>query len=101
MVTVILLLLLGAAIMFFLLVALNGYSDREAGPALVTSVVCQGAGVILSAVLAWKLTRWFIERLKWNKVLSVIVSILAGTVLGGGLGLVSSIVAVLVAESMR
>lgn len=52
MITTLLLLMFGSAAMFFLLVALNGFSEREAGPALIASLACQGLGIILSAVAA-------------------------------------------------
>ena len=51
--TVILLILFGIASMFFLVVALNGFSTSEGGPALITSLVCNVIGIIATAILAW------------------------------------------------
>ena len=53
--TVILLLLVGALSMFMTMVALNGFTGSEGGPALLTSLMCNGIAVILSAILAWRL----------------------------------------------
>ena len=42
--TVILRLVVGAALTFMQLVALNGFSDREGGPALAVSLACRAGG---------------------------------------------------------
>ncbi len=100
-VTVILLVILAVLSFFVTLVMLNGYGDREGGPALIAFGVCQGIGLILSAILAARLTRIFVEKYNWNGILAVTVSALAGTVTGGGLGIVSFFVSIVVAEAMR
>ena len=99
--TVVFILLLGLFIMFMLLVALNGFSDREGGPALLTAVICQGVTLILAAILAWRLTRVFVDKYNWNKFLSVLLSIFAGTLLFAGSGVVSFFISVIVTESLR
>ncbi|MCQ3935911.1 MAG: hypothetical protein DPW18_02570 [Chloroflexi bacterium] len=99
--TVMTLLVFTAALMFFLLAALNGYSEREGGAALAAALVCQSAGLVLSAVIAWRLARLFIERFNWNRALAVLASMIAASLLGSGLGVVSFFAAVLVAEGMR
>ena len=98
--TVVLLLLFGAVSLFFLIILLNGFSDREAGPALITALVCNGIGIILSAVLAWYLSRWFIGRFNMNSIVAVIVSILAGFLFGGGISFVSIFIGAIVADSI-
>lgn len=100
MITILLLLMFGSAAMFFLLVALNGFSEREAGPALIASLACQGLGIILSAVLAWRLPRLFIEKFDWNSVLAVVVSIPASVLMGGVISSASLFLGVLVAEML-
>ncbi|MBL8102519.1 MAG: hypothetical protein JNM02_08330 [Anaerolineales bacterium] len=80
--TVISLILLGIVAFLFTVLALNGYGEREGNAAIAISLICQGSGLILSAILASRLTRLFIEKFNWNKVLAVILSILAGTTLG-------------------
>ncbi|NOH01562.1 MAG: hypothetical protein HND47_06135 [Chloroflexi bacterium] len=95
------LLLFTAISVFFLLVALNGFSEREGGTALVTSLVCQSAGLILSAVIAWRLAGLFIERFNWNRALAVLASLVVASLFGSGLGVVSFFIAVFAAEAMR
>jgi hypothetical protein len=96
--TAILLLLVGALSMFMTMVMLNGFSGSEGGPALTAALICNGIGVILSAILAWWLTRWFIERFNWNKLLAVVVAVLVGVVFGLGLSFASIFAGVIVAD---
>lgn len=98
--TVILLLLFGVASMFFLLVALNGFSTSEGRPGVITSLVCNVIGIIVSALLAWRLPRWLIGRFNWNSIVAVIVSVLAGFIVGGGLSAIALFIGVLVADSI-
>jgi hypothetical protein len=100
-VTVVLLIILAILSFFVTLVMLNGYGDREGGPALIAFGICQGIGLILSAILSARLTRIFLEKYNWNAILAVIVSVLAGAVTGGGLGIVSFFVSIVVAEAIR
>jgi hypothetical protein len=99
-ITVILLLLFGTASMFFLLVALNGFSGSEGGPALTTGAVCNGIGIILSAVLAWNLTRWLMNKFNWSSIAAVFVSVMVGFFVGGGFSLVSLFIGIVVADSL-
>jgi hypothetical protein len=80
--TIILLILIGIFLFFMTLVALNGFGDREGTAAVTITLICQGIGVIISALLAGSLTRRLIEKFNWNKALAVILSIFAGTTLG-------------------
>ena len=98
--TIILLLLFGAAGMFFLVVALNGFSTSEGEPALISSLVCNIIGIIVAAILAWRLPRWLIGRFNWNSIVAVIVSVLAGLFVGGGLSAIALFIGVLVADSL-
>jgi sulfite exporter TauE/SafE len=100
-ITVILLIVLGILASFVELVALNGYSDREGGPALIAFGICQVVGLLLCALLAGWLTKTLAPRFSWNKILTVIISILAATLLSGGLWILSVGVSVIVAEGLR
>ena len=83
--TIILLILFGIASGFFLLVALNGFSESDGLPGLITTLVCNIAGIIASAIMAWKLPRWLVERFNWNRILAVVVSVLSGFLVGSAL----------------
>ncbi len=99
-ITVILLLLIGIASMFFLLVALNGFSERQGTPALIMSLVCNSLGLILSAVMAWRLPRWFMGKFNWNSAVAIIVSVLVGLFFGSGISAVSMFIGVIVADAL-
>lgn len=98
--TVLTLLVFGAASMFFLLVALNGFDSRSGEPALIISLVCNILGIILAAILAWKLPDWLINRFNWNRIVAVLVSVFAGFFIGSGISLVAMFIGVIVADSM-
>jgi ABC-type transport system involved in multi-copper enzyme maturation permease subunit len=98
--TVILLILFGLVLTFGQVVMLNGFSEREGNASFVTAFVCQGVGILLCAILAWWLTKFLVQRFNWSKVLSVIISTLIATALGGGLAFVSLIVSLGVADAM-
>ncbi len=91
------LLLTVLAILFMLvqMLALNGVSERQGTTALGLSLACQGVSILLSGGLAFGLSRLFVERFNWNKILAVVLAVVAGTALGLGLSLVSIFVGML------
>jgi len=93
------LLLTVLAILFMLvqMLALNGVSERQGTTALGLSLACQGVSILLSGGLAFGLSRLFVERFNWNKILAVVLAVVAGTALGLGLSLVSIFVGMLAA----
>lgn len=80
--TVILLLLIGAFVFFIDLIALNGVSGSDGGIALATLGICQTVVVILSAIFAGKLTNFLIIKRGWNNILAVTVSVITFILLG-------------------
>ncbi len=90
--TVVLLGITALILTFTQMVLLNGASKRQGMAALGISLACQGAGLILAAILAWRLTVLFIAKLNWNRILSVALAVTAGTLAGGGLSFLSLIV---------
>ena len=92
--TVILLILLSVLFLFVQMVALNGASERQGVTAMGLSLVCQGVGVILAAVLASWLTNLVIAKFNWNKILAILVAVLAATLLGGLISFFSVIIAI-------
>jgi hypothetical protein len=99
--TVVLLILAGVILLFAEIIALNGFSERQGTAALAGSLVCQGTGIVLAAILAARLSGWLVTKFNWNKALSVIVAVLAGTMLGGGFAVISILLSLAIAEGMR
>jgi hypothetical protein len=99
--TIILLVITAAVILIAELVALNGYGEREGTFALGASLLCQGAGIVIAALVSSRLSGWLVTRFDWHKALSVIVAVIAGSLLGGGFGVISILFALAVAEGMR
>ncbi len=75
--TIIFLIIIGLVLTFGQVVMLNGFSEREGNVSFITAFVCQGVGMLLCAVLAWWLTKLLVQKFNWNKVLSVIVSVVS------------------------
>lgn len=92
--TVILLIVFGVLFLFVEVIALNGASEQQGVAALGISVVCQGIGVILSALLAGWLSWLVISRLNWNQIVAVVVAVIAGTSLGALLSFLSVMIAI-------
>jgi hypothetical protein len=100
-ITTILLVLTGLVILFAQLLALNGFSERVGTISLVISLVCQGASIIVAALLARRLTRWFLEKFNWSNALAGIASVIAAAIAGGALMTLGLIISIFVAEGIR
>ena len=79
---------------FMQMIALNGVSESQGMTAMGISLVCQGIGVILVGILAGWLTNLAINKFNWNKVLAVIVPVIAGVLMGGAISVVSTIISI-------
>jgi hypothetical protein len=99
--TIVLLVLTGLVILFAQVLTLNGFSERAGTISLITSLICQGAAIIVAALLAGRLTRWFIEKFNWNKTLAVIVAVIAASIPGGLLMALGLFISIFVAEGIR
>ncbi len=100
-VTVVLLLILGALSFFVDLIVLNGFSESAGGAALIAFGVCQSLGLILSAVFSWRFTNFLLAKFNWNTFLAVAVSVVASVILSGILAVPAFIISAAVAEGMR
>ena len=92
--TVILLIIFGVLSVFTQMLVLNGVGEIQGMTAMGVPLVCQGAGAILAAVLAAWLTNLIITKFNWNNILAVVIAVIAGTLLGGVLSVISIIVSI-------
>jgi len=87
-------------IFFFLLIALNGYSEGDAQWGLITFVASAIAVTLLSSTLAFMLLRFLLKR-NFRGLSSGMISIGVATVTGVLLQSATCIVAVLVTEAVK
>ncbi len=80
------------------MVALNGMSSHEGGPALLTLGSCSIVGIIVAAIVASRLTKTFISKYNWNAILAVFVTWLVGVVLGFVFQVIGFILAIILAD---
>lgn len=95
--TVVLLAITALVLTFVQVVLLNGASERQGMSALGISLGCQGVGLILAAILAWRLTDPLVSKFNGNRVLAILVSVVAGTLLGAVISFLAVIVGVIAA----
>lgn len=92
--TIVLLIIFGVLSIFTQMLVLNGVNESQGMTAMGVSLVCQGAGVILAGGFAGWLTNLVITKLSWNKILAVIIAVIAGGLLGGTISFVSMIISI-------
>lgn len=95
--TIILLMILTVLSLFFEMVALNGASESQGITAMGISLACQSVGLVLVGIFTWRFTNLLISKFSWNTVLAVIVSVLAGLMLGMGISFFATIISIPVA----
>ena len=62
--------------------------------AMGVSLVCQGVGAILAALLAGWLTNLGITKFNWNNILAVVIAVIVGTLLGTVISFLSIIISI-------
>lgn len=76
------------------MLVLNGASENQGTTAMGISLGCQGLGMILAGILSWWLTNTAVHKWNWNKVIAVLISVVAGITLGGIISAISIIAAI-------
>ena len=92
--TVILLIIFGVLSVLTQMLVLNGANERQGMTAIGVSLICQGAGAILAAVLAAWLTNLGITKFNWNNILAVVIAVITGTLFGGVISFLSIIISI-------
>ncbi len=92
--TIVLIVLFAVLSVFTQMLALNGVSERQGMTAMGISLVCQGVGLILAGLFAGWITNLVIAKFNWNKILAVIVAVIAGVLIGGTISFVSTIISI-------
>jgi len=92
--TIVILLIVALLSVFTQMIALNGVSESRGMTAMGISLVCQGVGLLLAGICAGWITNLLITKFNWNKVLSVLIAVFAGVLLGGAISFVSTIISI-------
>lgn len=92
--TILLIIIFGVLSVFTQMLVLNGVSESQGMTAMGVSLVCQGAGAIIAALLASWLTNLGITKFNWNSILAVVIAVIAGTILGAVISFLSIIISI-------
>ena len=90
----------GVVVFFFMLLAMNGFSESDATWGLGAYVVAAVAVTLGMAVSAWLFVAYLARR-RWNEWGSAAMAASAFSIVGAGLKAVCGIIGVLVAEAAR
>ena len=99
-ITLVLNAVLAVVVFFFLLLAMNGYSESDAETGLIVYVVL----AVLSAILAAALSAWVVSMMTRRRFVassSAVIAVPVCTALGAGLIVASALIAVLIVEYVR
>lgn len=99
-VTLILMLAVGLGVFFFLLLALNGFAERDANPAMTFYTVWMIFFAIIFAVVSFFFTKFLIAK-SFNAILAVILSIFVATGIGTVIDFGGMFISAMVASQIR
>src|SRR5215204_2202160 len=90
----------GSMVFFFMLLAMNGFSESDANYGIVTYIILAVLATILMVVFAVATVHLLMKR-GWGAVGSVILGVVIFSGLGAGLKVVCSVIGVIVADFVR
>lgn len=92
--TIATLVLLAVIFVLFQMLALNGASEKQGMTAMGVSLGCQSLVIIFLGILAARATDFLIKKVGWDKILAVVVTVIAMTMIGGAISFLVTIVAI-------
>lgn len=99
-VTLILMIVAGLGWFFFLMLALNGFSERDANPAMIFYTIWMIFFAILFGIVSFFFTKFLIAK-SFNAILAVIISIIVATGIGAIVDLGGLFVSTIIASEVR
>jgi hypothetical protein len=90
--TILILVLFAIFSVFVQMLALNGVSESQGVTAMGISLLCQAIIAMLAGIFTGWLTNFTIRKFNWNKVLAVILSVIAGTLSGAMISFLALII---------
>jgi hypothetical protein len=91
----------GVVLFFFLLLGMNGYSEQQATPGLITFIVWILLASLLVAVLSIVMTNFLTAKKSINFWVSSLISVLVFVILGAVINVVGWFVSLFVTEALR
>ncbi len=98
--TVLINITLGVVIFFFMLIAMNGYSESDAGKGLIAYVLLAVVATALMGTATF-LTSGILIRRGLSGISSALIVVPAFSLIGGGLKIVCSMIGIAIAEYVR
>ncbi len=95
--TILILVLLAILFVLFQMLALNGASERQGVTAMGIALACQSIVVIFLGIFAARVTDFLITKAGWDRILAVIITVIAMISIGGAISFLASIIAIPVA----
>ncbi len=93
--------LIGAILLFFLLLALNGFSEKQATPAIILYVIWALIFSILAASLSvWTLI-FLVNKKSFNSLLAGLISVGVFTIIGVAINFAGLIISTILASELR
>ncbi|MGI9056568.1 MAG: hypothetical protein ACR2F2_12295 [Pyrinomonadaceae bacterium] len=100
LITFVLLTLTGITLFFSLILALNGFSERDATPAMIFYIAWLVFITLLFSVAGYFLTKFLIKK-SFNAILAVILSVVVAVGVGGIIDFGGLIVSSIIASEIR
>lgn len=99
-VTLVLMIVVGLCLFFFLMLALNGFSERDANPAMIFYTIWMIFFAILFGIVSFFFTKFLIAK-SFNAIVAVILSVIVTTGIGAAIDFGGLLVSTIIASEVR
>jgi uncharacterized membrane protein YGL010W len=99
-ITFVLLVLTGIGLFFGLVLALNGFSERDATPAMIFYIAWLVFFTLLFSLAGFFFTKFLIKK-SFNAILAIIISVVTASGIGAGINFGGLIVSSIIASEVR
>ena len=93
--------IIGAGLFFFLLIAMNGFREREATPGLILFIIWVVLTSIIAGVLSFLTVKYLINKKSLSAIVSALISVAIFIIVGGISNVVGMFAAILLATALR
>ena len=93
--------IIGVILFFFLLIAMNGFSERQASPGLILFIVWVVLTLIIAGVLSFLTVKYLIAKKSLSAIVSALISMAIFVIVGGISNVVGLLATILLATALR